>query len=117
MALADTLDTQESYQRSVTRVLVVILLLNLAVVVGKAIAGWLANSLTVMSDAVHSTIDAANNVVGIIVIRYATAPPDKEHPYGHGKFETLGAFCVAGFLFVTCFEITMRAFSRLFEPT
>lgn len=117
MALSDTYEAQESYQRSVTRVLAIILFLNLAVVVGKAIAGWLANSLTVISDAIHSTIDATNNVVGIIIIRYASAPPDKEHPYGHGKFETLGAFCVAGFLFVTCFEIAMRAFGRLFQPT
>jgi cation diffusion facilitator family transporter len=103
----------ESYHRSVQYVLWVILFLNLVVVVGKAIAGWMANSLTVLGDAFHSTTDMLNNIVGLILIRFASAPPDKGHPYGHAKFETLGAFSVAGFLLITCFEIATRALSKL----
>ncbi|MBL8148741.1 MAG: cation transporter [Blastocatellia bacterium] len=91
-----------------------IFFLNLAVVIAKVIAGVLANSLTVISDAVHSTIDMVNNVVGVMVIRYASSPPDKEHPYGHGKFETLGAYSISGFLFITCFELIWRAINHLF---
>ncbi|MBL8168519.1 MAG: cation transporter [Acidobacteria bacterium] len=102
------------YQRGVRRVLLVTLLLNLAVVAGKLVAGLLAGSLSVISDAIHSSVDSLNNVIGLVVVRYASAAPDDNHPYGHAKFETLAAFAIAGFLFVTCYEIGGSAFKRLF---
>src|SRR5215210_6440173 len=104
------------YQRGVRRVLTVTLLLNIAVVIGKLIAGYLAGSLSVISDAIHSTTDSLNNIVGLVVIKYAAAAPDDEHPYGHAKFETLAAFAIAGFLFVTCYQISLSALSRLINP-
>lgn len=103
------------YQRGVRRVLLITLLLNLAVVAGKLVAGILAGSLSVISDAIHSSVDSLNNVVGLVVMRYATAEPDDEHPYGHAKFETLAAFAIAGFLFVTCYQIGLSAIKKLFS--
>ena len=103
----------ESYQGGVRRVLWITLALNLAVVVGKLIAGLAADSLSVISDAIHSSVDSLNNIVGLVVIKYATAEPDDEHPYGHAKFETLAAFGIAGFLFVTCYELAKGAVARL----
>jgi cation diffusion facilitator family transporter len=108
--------SSQDYQRGVRRVLVVTLALNLAVVAGKLVAGLLAGSLSVISDAVHSSVDSVNNIVGLVVMKYATAAPDDEHPYGHAKFETLAAFAIAGFLFVTCYEIATTAVARLFRP-
>ena len=109
-----TLKTSD-YQLGVRRVLLITLALNLAVVAGKLIAGVLAGSLSVISDAIHSSVDSLNNVVGLAVMRYATAEPDDEHPYGHAKFETLAAFAIAGFLFVTCYQIGLSAFKKLFS--
>lgn len=109
------LPTGNEYQRGVQRVLVITLALNLAVVAGKLFAGILADSLSVISDAIHSSVDSLNNVVGLVVMRYATAEPDDEHPYGHAKFETLAAFAIAGFLFVTCYQIGLSAFKKLFS--
>ena len=106
---------ENAYQRGVRRVLLITLLLNLAVVAGKLIAGILAGSLSVISDAIHSSVDSLNNVVGLVVMRYATAEPDEEHPYGHAKFETLAAFAIAGFLFVTCYQIGLSAVKKLFS--
>ncbi len=106
-------NTQPGYERGVRRVLWITLALNLAVVVGKLIAGITANSLSVISDAIHSSVDSLNNIVGLVVIKYATAEPDDEHPYGHAKFETLAAFGIAGFLFVTCYELAKGAVARL----
>ncbi|MBI4851576.1 MAG: cation transporter [Acidobacteria bacterium] len=113
------LNNQKDYSKRVERVLLVILLLNILVMIIKLIAGWLSSSLTIIVDTIHSTIDAANNVVGVLIIRYASAPPDKEHPYGHAKFETLGAFFIASFLAVTCFEIGSHALKQFFnqQPT
>jgi cation diffusion facilitator family transporter len=102
------------YRLGVRRVLIITLLLNLAVVIGKLIAGLMADSLSVISDAIHSSVDSINNVVGLVVLRYATREPDAEHPYGHAKFETLSAFTIAGFLFVTCYQISLSALPRIF---
>jgi cation diffusion facilitator family transporter len=108
--------TPDEYRRGVRRVLLVTLALNVAVVVGKLVAGFAAGSLSVISDAIHSSVDSLNNIVGLAVMKYATAEPDEDHPYGHAKFETLAAFAIAGFLFVTCYEIATTAVSRLLRP-
>ncbi len=107
--------TSETYRRGVQRVLLLTLALNIVVVVGKLIAGLLAGSLAVISDAIHSSVDSLNNIVGLVVMKYATAEPDEGHPYGHAKFETLAAFAIAGFLFVTCYQIGLSAVKRLFS--
>lgn len=104
----------ETYRRGVRRVLLVTLAINIAVVIGKLIAGFLADSLSVVSDAIHSSVDSLNNIVGLVVMKYSTAEPDEEHPYGHAKFETLAAFAIAGFLFVTCYQLSLSALKRVF---
>src|SRR5215470_7771066 len=103
----------DTYQRGVRRVLLITLALNVLVVAGKLIAGLLADSLSVISDAIHSSVDSLNNIVGLVVMKYATAEPDEGHPYGHAKFETLAAFAIAGFLFVTCYQISISAVKRI----
>lgn len=100
-------------QRQVRSVLLWILWANLALVGVKVGVGWAIGSLAVLGDAAHSTIDALNNVIGLTAIRFAAAPPDEDHPYGHGKFETLGALAIAGFLSVACFELLKAAVERL----
>ncbi|MBI1967699.1 MAG: cation transporter [Gemmatimonadetes bacterium] len=98
---------------SVRRVLVGLLLANLAVVVAKLVIGFTAGSLAVLGDALHSTVDALNNVLALVVIRVASKAPDADHPYGHGKFETLGALAIVGFMSITCFELVRDAVTRL----
>jgi cation diffusion facilitator family transporter len=105
--------TGDTYRRGVRRVLLITLVINIAVVIVKLIAGLLSGSLSVISDAIHSAVDSINNIVGLFVMKYATKEPDEGHPYGHAKFETLAAFVIAGFLFVTCYEIGVGAFKRL----
>ena len=104
-----------AYRRGVRRVLFVTLALNVVVVAGKLVAGLLSGSLSVVSDAIHSSVDSLNNIVGLVVMKYATAEPDEGHPYGHAKFETLAAFAIAGFLFVTCYQISLSAIKRVFN--
>ena len=106
--------SNDIYRRGVRRVLYVTLALNIVVVAGKLAAGLIAGSLSVISDAIHSSVDSLNNIVGLVVMKYATAEPDEGHPYGHAKFETLAAFAIAGFLFVTCYQISLSAIRRIF---
>ena len=98
---------------AVRRVLVALLVANLAVVGAKLIVGLASSSLAVMGDALHSTVDALNNVLALVVIGLASKAPDADHPYGHGKFETLGALAIVGFMSITCFELIRDAVGRL----
>ena len=93
----------------IRRVLVGLLFANLAVVTTKLIVGIASHSLAVFGDALHSSVDALNNIVALVVIRVAAQAPDEDHPYGHSKFETLGALAIVGFLSITCFELVRGA--------
>ncbi|MDP3911765.1 MAG: cation diffusion facilitator family transporter [Gemmatimonadales bacterium] len=98
---------------AVRRVLVGLLLANLAVVVAKAAVGIISGSLAVIGDALHSSVDSLYNVLGLIVVRVAAQEPDEDHPYGHRKFETLGALAIVIFLSITCFELIRSAVQKL----
>ena len=102
-------------QLRVRRILFWIFWANLLLVAVKVAVGWMIGSVAVMGDAAHSGVDALNNLVALTMILFAAAPPDEEHPYGHGKFETLGAFAIAGLLSITCFELLRVAATRLVE--
>src|SRR5436190_12748817 len=99
--------------RAVRRVLAGLLVANIAVLVAKAAIGMLTGSLAVIGDAAHSSVDATYNVLGLVVVRVAAREPDEEHPYGHGKFETLGALAIVVFLSVTSFELVRSAIGQL----
>ena len=97
----------------VTRVLRGVLWINLGVVALKLVAYVSSNALSVVAETVHSALDASNNVFALWISRVAVRGPDDDHPYGHAKFETLGALVLVGFLSITVFELMQRAVLRL----
>lgn len=99
----------------VRKVLIITLLLNLLVMGLKAVVGMLTGSLSLQADALHSVTDSANNVLGLIASRFSSPQPDRDHPYGHQKFEAVGALGIAAFLGIACFEILQGAIERLFH--
>ena len=101
----------------VRRILWLVLAANLLIVAVKLFVGLRAGSLAVLGDAAHSGVDALNNVVGLLAVRVAAEPPDEEHPYGHGKYETLAALAVVSFLSIAGFELVSGAVGRLFQTT
>jgi cation diffusion facilitator family transporter len=102
---------------SVQRVIVVVLLLNLLVATAKAAVGYAFGSLAIASDAIHSFLDSASNVVGLLAVRIAAAPPDREHPYGHGKVEILAALSVGVLIAIAAITVAYRAIVALVEGT
>lgn len=96
---------QDARSPAVRRVLAHVLILNAAVVAIKLIVGVRTNSLTVLGAALESALDALNNVIGMFLVSLAARAPDEDHPYGHDKFETLGALGIVGFLSISCFEL------------
>lgn len=104
-ARAALAETRALRGAAIRHTLVVILALNAAVVVVKVAVGWRTGALSVLGAALESTLDLLNNVVGIALVPVAARAPDDDHPYGHDKFETLGALAIVGFLSISCFEL------------
>ncbi|GAX42201.1 cation diffusion facilitator family transporter [Tolypothrix sp. NIES-4075] len=100
---------------TVRRVLIITLLLNLFVMILKAVVGTLTGSLSLLADALHSVTDSANNILGLIASRFSSPKPDREHPYGHLKFEAVGALGISAFLGIACFEILQGAIEGIFK--
>lgn len=95
--------------------LIVTLVLNLLVMGIKAVVGTLTGSLSLLADALHSVTDSANNILGLVTNQMASPQPDREHPYGHQKFDAIGALGIAAFLGVACFEILKSAIDRIWH--
>ncbi|PIA44477.1 hypothetical protein AQUCO_01700226v1 [Aquilegia coerulea] len=74
---------------------------DIALASGKALTGYITGSTAIIADAAHSVSDIVLSGVALVSFRVAKAPRDKEHPYGHGKFETLGALGISGMLLAT----------------
>jgi len=98
---------------TVRKVLIITLLLNLFVLGLKAFVGLTTGSLSLLADALHSLTDSASNVLGLIASRFSSPMPDRDHPYGHQKFEAVSALGIAAFLGIACFEILQGAIERL----
>jgi cation diffusion facilitator family transporter len=94
---------------TVQKVLWITLMLNILVMAIKAWVGWRIGALSLQADALHSVTDSANNVLGLVAMRFSSPYPDRDHPYGHLKYEAIGALAIAAFLGIACFEILQGA--------
>ena len=90
-----------------------VLVLNLVVVAIKVIIGLRTGALSVLGAALESSLDLLNNIVGMILVTVAARAPDETHPYGHAKFETLGALAIVTFLSISCFELLREGIVQL----
>jgi cation diffusion facilitator family transporter len=80
----------------------------------KIVIGLLTHSLGILSEAAHSGLDLIAALVTMAAVRMSGRPPDREHPYGHGKIENLSALIEALLLLATCGWIIYEAIDRLF---
>ncbi|HEV8661806.1 MAG TPA: cation diffusion facilitator family transporter [Candidatus Methylomirabilis sp.] len=93
-----------------------VLLLNWLVAFAKVGYGVATGALSMTADGVHSLLDGASNLVGLVATGVARRPPDGTHPYGHRKFEALAAMAIAGLLLLAAYEVAKAAVSRLLWP-
>jgi cation diffusion facilitator family transporter len=100
-------------RRKVRQVLIITLILNIVVLVLKAVVGVITGSLSLQADALHSVTDSANNILGLVTNQLSSPIPDRDHPYGHHKFEGIGALGISAFLGIACFEIATSALNRM----
>jgi cation diffusion facilitator family transporter len=87
--------------------------IGVALVLGKLVVGVLTGSLGILSEAVHSILDLVASGFTLFAVRTARKPADSEHPYGHGRAETLAAFAEGVLLLITAAGIAFEAIRRL----
>lgn len=98
--------------RRIRWVLVITMLLNFLATGIKLAAGFTTGALSVVADGLDSLFDGISNLVGLVGLNVAARPPDKDHPYGHRKFETIAALSIAFLLFLTSWQLLVTAWER-----
>ncbi len=101
----------------IRRVLFIVLWFNIAVAVSKIFLGIFTGAISILSDGVHSGFDSLTNVVGLIGIKFAAKPADKDHPYGHRKYESISAGIIIFFLIITGWEMSRNIFEKILNPS
>jgi cation diffusion facilitator family transporter len=97
------------FQKTANRVALVSIIGNIVLSLFKLLAGILANSGAMISDAVHSASDVFSSIIVIIGIHISSKESDKDHPYGHERLECVAAIILATILFITGFSIGIGA--------
>jgi len=86
---------------------------NLALAGFKCVAGFLGHSFALIADGIESLSDVVSSTVVFFGLKFAIKPPDKEHPYGHGKAEPVAAVMVSLALIVAAILIGIESIKRL----
>ena len=89
---------------------------NLLLFVGKLLVGLLSGSLGIMGDAFNNLSDAGSSVVTLVGVKLSAAPPDKEHPFGHGRIEYISAMMVALLILLAGFELFTSSIGKIRDP-
>src|SRR4051812_8879677 len=92
-----------------SRAALVSVLSNTVLVVAKLGIGLFIGSVAVVSEAIHSGIDLVAAIIAWFSVRASDAPPDEDHPYGHGKFESVSGTLEALLIFVAGLWIVYEA--------
>lgn len=90
--------------------------LDLILGVLKIVIGVMSSSLALISDGIHSLSDLVTDIFVVLITKISHAAPDREHPYGHRRFETLGTIILGTVLFAVACIICYDALRRLGEP-
>ena len=107
----------ENRERISTYASMVGVISNIILSVVKIIIGIVSGSVSVLADGVNNVFDVMSAVVTIIGVKLSKRPPDKEHPYGHGRIEYLAAMIICIFVFAVGVQFLFASFKRLKNDT
>ncbi len=89
---------------------------NSALVIFKLVVGLAIGSVSVLSEAIHSGIDLVAAMIAYFAVRSSAQPADKDHHYGHGKFENISGFVEAILIFLAAAWIIFEAVKKFAAP-
>jgi len=89
---------------------------NTMLIILKILAGVLSGSVSIISEAIHSSMDLMASLVAFMAVRTSSKPADREHPYGHGKIENISGIVEGLLIFIAAGLIIFEAVKKIFEP-
>ena len=89
---------------------------NVLLFLGKLLAGVLSGAVSVIADAFNNLSDAASAVVTLLGFKLAEAPPDDEHPFGHGRMEYLSGLVLGALILVAGVELGKSSIGKILHP-
>jgi len=92
------------------------IVINILLFVFKITIGLSIKSVSLIADAIHTLADSATSVVVIIGFKIAKKPSDKEHPFGHGRMESIAALIVSVLLFIAGTELLGKSIHSITQP-
>ncbi len=93
------------------------ILSNTFLIIMKVTAGIMSGSVSIISEAIHSSMDLIAAIVAFLSVRISDNPPDSRHPYGHGKIENISGVIEALLIFLAAFWIIIEAVKKLLGET
>lgn len=90
---------------------------NSLLIILKVIAGILSGSVSIISEAIHSSMDLVASIIAFFSVRLSSKPADKDHPYGHGKIENVSGVIEGLLIFVAAALIIKEAVVKIMHPS
>ncbi len=103
-------------QQQKTSVALLSIVSNSLLVTLKLITGFFTGSISVLSEAAHSSMDLIASVIAFFAVRISAQRPDAEHPFGHGKVEDISALAEALLILIAAVWIVVEAINKLLHP-
>ena len=107
--------SENEFQMIANRVSAITIFQNAMLSVFKLIAGMVANSNAMISDAIHSASDVFSTIIVVIGVKISSRESDREHPYGHERMECVAALLLSMVLFITGLGIGVQAFRDIVQ--
>ncbi|NLW17438.1 MAG: cation transporter [Firmicutes bacterium] len=90
---------------------------NLLLVAAKLLIGFLSGSLAIIADGLNNLSDAASSIVSLLGFKIAAREADREHPFGHGRYEYISGSVVAVMVFLIGIELGKSSIKKIIRPT
>lgn len=90
---------------------------NAVLALGKITAGLLSGSVAVLADGVNNLSDSASSVITLLGFRLSRRPADKDHPFGHARYEYLSGLAVAVLILVVGVKLAWTSLQKIIRPT
>lgn len=93
------------------------IILNILLSISKCIVGIFAASMAIVADGLNNLSDVFSSAISLIGFKLSNKPSDKEHPYGHGRYEYVAGVIVATLIIVVGVELIINGIGKILEPT
>ena len=90
--------------------------LNVLLFAAKYLAGTLTGSIAIVADAFNNLSDAGSSIITLLGFKLAAKKPDRDHPYGHGRFECIAGLVVSFVILMMGFDLAKSSVSKIFHP-